>query len=103
MGLNKIIKNLDKIQGQQIEIKQFSIEFSNLSMIILCNNCNFQVIIQNFSNLCIQNCSFPFIIQGVEIIDNIVKGWESDCRYMFHDYEDENISFYCQEIKIIKI
>lgn len=52
-------------------------------------------------NLSINSFSGPYIqIVGFEIIDLVSKGYES-CRYKINDYENNAISFFCNDICIL--
>ena len=43
------------------------------------------------------------LILGFEIIDNKVRGWESEYRYFVNDYENSVLQFYCEKIEIINV
>ena len=42
-------------------------------------------------------------ILGFEIIDKSKDGWCDDQRYQINDYEDNTISFSCEDIKILSV
>lgn len=42
-------------------------------------------------------------ILGFEIIDKSKDGWCEDQRYLINDYEDNTISFSCEDIKVLSV
>ena len=54
----------------------------------------------NVSSLKMYMYEYDLVIDGFHIIDNLLRGWEKDKRYLVSDYESETISFYCEDIKV---
>lgn len=55
----------------------------------------------NVSSLNIRDFSLPFQIQGFEIVSNKSKGWDNSLTYSVRDYEDDKISFYCEDVYLM--
>lgn len=45
--------------------------------------------------------STPLKVHGFEIIDRSENGWEKDFQYEICDFEDDRISFFCEDFKFI--
>lgn len=91
-----------ELQGQEINIIKIDLECIcgqiDLLLKIEFNNKIKTIQFSNISMLTINDFSYPMCIQGFEIIDNKLKGWEESSRYRVHDYEEEAINFYCESI-----
>ena len=97
--MNKPTWNI--LQGKAVRVERVVMDCDNhftLSMNCSVHNFPLTIIFRNVSNLSFQGISFPFDINGFEIIDNGEKGWENTVRYMIHDFEDGIICFYCEKI-----
>ena len=62
---------------------------------------NISLCFRNASRFCINQCSLPMNVNGLEIVDNKQKGWGVDSRYWIHDYEENRIEFYCEKIIVL--
>lgn len=54
----------------------------------------------NVSSLKMNMYEYDLVIEGFHIIDNLLRGWEKDKRYLVSDYESDTISFYCEDIEV---
>lgn len=94
-----------EIVGQSIIIKAFWIEHRQdtlaIKMKCMTENCKVHFIIfNNVSKLMVKDISYPFKVDGFEIIDNSSRGFQRDCRYLVQDYEDGLLSFVCENFEI---
>lgn len=92
------------LQGKNLEIISIVLSQNDLELNISINTYieNQKVLVQfrNVSSVKLWNLSYPMIIEYIDIIDHSNRGWESYSRFHVHDLEDENLSFFCQEINI---
>ena len=95
---------LKEIQGQQIEILEFILKCIDyqleLSLKISCNNEIYLLVFYNVSDINMEALSMPLQIAGFEIISNIKLGYEKSNRYRIHDFEEDKLSFYCEDFNI---
>lgn len=95
---------LKEIQGQQIEILEFILKRIDyqleLSLKISCNNKIYLLVFYNVSDINMEALSMPLQIGGFEIISNIKLGYEKSNRYRIHDFEEDKLSFYCEDFDI---
>lgn len=95
---------MDRIQGKSIEIKKLVLnstdEQNDLFLNIVCDGTELVLSFFAVSDLNLNNASYPVLIYGFEIIDNKNRGWEKHARYTVNDYEDGNLSFYCEDFDI---
>jgi len=54
----------------------------------------------NATKINIDMFSLPNKASFININDNAGKGYQSDVRYYVEEYENESLSFYCEEYKI---
>lgn len=54
----------------------------------------------NVSRLRMEDVSTPFEVYGFEIVCHSRYGWEKESKYEMRDYEDNRISFFCEDFKI---
>ena len=98
---NKILHTL---QGAVVRIHTLSItcrgDMIDLSMSVSTDNKSLLIRFRNTSRISMERISPPIDIQGFEIIYNKHKGWEQDSNYLIHDCEDNQISFYCEDIEV---
>lgn len=69
----------------------------------ICKEKRVSVLFFNVSRLHISDLSYPMQICYIEAICNIEKGWDPDSNYFFHDFEDDQIRFYCQSFYVEEI
>ena len=99
------IEKLNDILGKQIEMSSLILSYDDNNRLVLSLNfdlngelCNIEF--YNVSSLKINEISSPVQVQGLNIIDNKEKGWDSSVRYSVIDYEDDIMSFYCEDFDI---
>lgn len=91
------------LQGKSIQIDKMTlISSEGIHLTIMCRTEREHWIIdfKNVSVLNICEFSFPMMIHGLEIQDNLCRGWESCNRFKVCDFEEETISFLCQDIHV---
>lgn len=100
----KFVK-LKDIQGQEIEILEFILNRADyqleLSLKIICNNKIYSFVFYNVHDINIEALSMPLQIGGFEIISNKEFGYEKSNSYRIHDFEEEKLSFYCEDFDIL--
>lgn len=88
------------IRGKEIEITELSLSVNDGSIKLLmkfyCDNILCVLQGYNISNFQIRNVSFPIEVGGFEFVDNQQFGWDKNCRYLFRDFEDDKLSFICE-------
>ncbi len=91
-----------EFQGKQIEIESLALskneEGATLLLSILCEGKRYDLRFKNISLLRIADLSLPFQICGFDIVHTAERGWEAPAAYRVLDFEDDRISFYCEEI-----
>ena len=96
---------LERLQGQQLYIDEMTLKHVDeglaLFLAVRCMSVKYIVHCYNISSFRVNGFSFPAIIYGFEVIDNLQRGWQSDIRYRIQDFEEDMISLYCEEIDII--
>lgn len=96
---------LNTLQGQTIyilEIKtSYNTHHNTLTMKLLFNNQEHILKFINPSRISLNCISFPLSITGFEIINNSDKGWDDLSLYLVRDFEDNQLSFYCEKIEIV--
>lgn len=105
LGMNIMnIEKLNNILGKPIEMSSIILSYDNnklvLSLNFDCDNGIYTIDFYNVSSLRINEISSPMQVQGLDIIDNKEKGWDSSVRYSVVDYEDDIMSFYCEDFNI---
>lgn len=97
---------LKDIQGQPIEILEFILNRVNycleLSLKICCNNEIYSIFFYNVSCISIKDLSFPMQIGGFEVISNKELGYDKAVSYKVHDFEEDSISFFCEDFDLFK-
>ena len=95
---------LKHIQGQQIEILEFILKRIDyqleLSLKISCNNEIYFLVFNNVSDINMEALSIPLQIAGFEIISNKNLGYDKSVSYRIHDFEEDRLSFYCEDFYI---
>lgn len=98
------IDKLNNILGKLIDMSSLILSYDNnrlvLSLNFDCDNEIYTIDFYNVSSLKINEISSPVQIQGLDIIDNKDRGWDSSVRYSVIDYEDDIMSFYCEDFNI---
>ena len=79
-----------------------SVEDDKTKIVILFkkNGEEAEAVFYNATEINIDMFSLPHIVPEIIIKDNAEKGYQRDVRYHVFDYEDESLSFYCEEYKI---
>ena len=94
-----------KVDGKSIIIVDFKIENfdEKMRIKITCvsedKNAYF-IVFENVSKLNLLDISYPFQICGFEILDYSSRGYQKDSRFFVNDYEDGNLSFFCEKFEI---
>lgn len=95
---------LSSIQGKKVDILEFSVFGSDngikLRLKIVCDNVGHIMSFYNVSRINILALSAPMEINGFEITSNRQIGWDRDSNYVVRDFEDNRISFFCEEYEI---
>lgn len=95
---------IEKLRGKKASILLFTLEngdnSANLMLKIRFEDTIYKIVFYNVSRLRITDFSRPMEIDGFEIVDNSPKGWSKDSRYEVRDFENEVISFFCENIEI---
>ena len=95
--------NLESLQGKMLFIDSLKVETVNsqliLSLSISGKSGKGRITFHNVSSLHLKDIRYPMQI-SVEVRDNLSKGWQPDVRYSVHDFEDDTIRFFCEEIAI---
>ena len=100
--VNYIDSELSNIQVILINLELCE-EQPNLSLNCFSNHHMYVMNFFNISNLNIHDFSFPFQIQGFEILSNKGKGWQKELSYTIQDFEDNILSFYCEDFEIFVV
>ena len=99
------IDELSKCIGNDVWILNFELKYceseASIHMMLFCENGKIELICENVSDIKIDHLNVPFRFQGLAIKNTKSDGWEIERRYKIYDYEEELISFYCQDIDII--
>ena len=94
-----------KIDGKSIAVCDFQIEQDDEKLCIKMTcvsedqNSHF-IIFENVSKVNLSEISYPFQISGFEILDYSLRGYQKDSRFFVNDYEDGNLSFFCENFEI---
>lgn len=95
---------LIKLQGEEVYISQIVISFDNfdknLLMRLTHNDLEYSITFINPSRISLNNISFPLNINGFEILSKKSMGWDNPSLYYVHDFEDNQLSFYCEQIEV---
>lgn len=96
---------LQSLQGKTILIEKLTADFlpNGIELHITgeVQKTSVEITLYSVHNLTLRNLSFPAIIEGLFIIDNTSKGWESSSRYEIGDYEENVIHCFCKDITIL--
>lgn len=92
------------LQGKKIEILEMALKQVDgqlvLSWKISFENTLFRMTFSNVSRFRIGEVSIPLEIHGFEIVSHSQNGWEKDSAYEISDFEDDRVSFFCEDFKI---
>ena len=58
------------------------------------------MVFENVSKIKLSDISYPFQICGFEILDYSFRGYQDDSRFFVHDYENGDLSFFCEKFEI---
>ncbi len=98
------MKQANIFQGKKIKILEMILKNKNdqleLSLKVYFENKILEMLFYNVSRIKMGELSVPLEVHGFEIIDNSPNGWEKDSTYEIRDFEDDYISFYCENFKI---
>lgn len=85
-------------QGEAIIILEMTVKNSNeqleLAWVVSCKGIVYRMIFYNVSRLRIESMSSPLGLQGFEIINHEIEGWERESAYEIRDFEDDHINFF---------
>ena len=99
---NNLFSNID---GKSIAVYNFEIvyDYGSLCVKMTCmsedQNAYF-IVFENVSKLKLSDISYPFQICGFEILDYSSRGYQNGSHFFVNDYEDGNISFFCEKFEI---
>ena len=84
--------NLNDLFVKSLEIRELQIKTdvfneTHIVLRILCDEKIYTIRFDNVSNINLNDFSYPFQIEGFEIIDNRERGWDKSQRYKVWDYE----------------
>ena len=94
-----------EINGKSVIIGDFEVGHNNgtlyIKMTCVSEDQNsYFIIFKNVSKVNLSEVSFPFQICGFEILDYSSRDYQKDSRFFVNDYEDEKISFFCENFEI---
>lgn len=96
--------SIERLNGQELYVEKMTLKcINNQMMLSLVVQSKGEILCAEFdrvSEFCVEKLSSPIIIQGLEIVDNTTRGWESVHQYTVRDFEDDTISFFCQKVKV---
>ena len=88
------------LQGKKIEILELLLKQAEdqleLRLQANCENITYEIRFYNVSCLHIGQLSMPAEIRGFELIDHRKDGWGRHAFYEIHDFEEDQIHFYCE-------
>lgn len=100
-------ERIEELQGQSVEVLELILRQNDdqtlLSMKISSQGKQKLLYFHNILNLKINNWCYPFAIYGFEIRCNKDKGWDGSSRYSVRDFEDDHISFSCENVEMFEI
>ena len=92
------------IRGKSLFITKLSlyVDEETLQMLweFICNDCRCTAVFNNVSRINMINNSYPLQISDMKIVNNKENGWDRDSSYFVRDFEEQQISFYCESFKI---
>lgn len=96
---------IDFPMGNEFEISEMRLKTIDdrleLLLKISSRNTTSEVMFYNVSRFRSGELSTPLKVHGFEIIDHSQNGWEKDSQYEICDFEDDRISFFCEDFKFI--
>lgn len=98
------LEMLSIIKGKKIKV--LKMELTNFEdrlefkWDVMFDNICLNIIFYNTSRIKVNGMSIPLEIYGFDVIDHTSKGWDSSSRYEIYDFEDDYISFFCENISI---
>ena len=97
---------LSEINGKSVLVDNLCVVCKNgyIELQMRCitdENKSLYIVFKNISKLNLSDISYPFQICGFEIKDFNSYGYQNDSRYFVNDFEDNAISFYCENIEVI--
>ena len=94
----------DKINAHGIKVEELKLNITDMVPVlylrVLVDNCIYHLEFTNVSGVNIRDFSLPFQVQGFEIMNNKSRSWDKALTYRIHDYEDQKIDFYCENVTI---
>lgn len=96
---------ISEIQGKSVFIKSLCVERTDNTLSVKMqfdveNGKSYYAVFQNVSMLKLSNVYYPFQISGFEIVDNASRGYQNDSRFLVNDFDDGDLSFYCEDFQI---
>ncbi len=96
---------ISEIQGKSVFIQSFCVEYAENSLVAKMqligeNKKSYYAVFQNASVIKLSHISYPFQISCFEIVDNASRGYQNDSRFFVNDYDDGDLSFYCEDFEI---
>ena len=98
-------ENLAELDGKIIVVLAFWIEhFDGILAVkmtfITEKGASYFAVFENVSCINLSDMSYPFEIVGFEILDYTSRGYSKDTRFFVNDYENGQLSFYCEDFEI---
>lgn len=97
---------LDTINGKEVMVHNFQLvydayaQYPIIYMDVVFNDVELSLKFSNASRLNITNWSFPFQIS--ELLIKYNAGWDNPSKCFICDFEEESISFYCEDIEMLE-
>ncbi len=94
-----------KLNGKSVIVRDFAVRHRDgtldIEMTCISEDRNtYSIVFENVSKLNLAEVSYPFQICGFEIEDCSSRGYQSDSRFFVNDFEDGQLSFYCEKVEI---
>ena len=94
---------IEFFQGKKLEILEMHLsKIDNqleFSWSVRSENENFIITFYNVSRIRMEDLSSPLEIQGFEIVDHSLHGWDPKSKYEIRDFEDDRINLFCEKIE----
>lgn len=91
------------LEIKEMQIKTDAYKKTYIVLEMLCDDKIYLIRFENVSSINLNEFSYPFQIEGFQVLDNSDRGWEKSQRYKVWDFEDDVICFYCEKIDVLSI
>lgn len=96
--------NIDIFVKNSSFIEELSLSYNNnkLELLLIIKNSNkkYCAYFYNVSRINIKDMSYPMQIGGFDLISNKEDNWDASSKYEFFDFDDDKISFYCEDFDV---